>query len=148
MKKRNILIGIVVIFIAMQFYRPNKPVFVNATLDDFLLYEKAPKEVANLFKTSCYNCHSDQTETFWHNTIAPVSWWTDGHVKEARSNLNFSNWATYDTRDKRAKLSAIAVNIKENTMPLKSYVLAHSEAKLSEEEKKKIMDWLFTVDTE
>jgi mono/diheme cytochrome c family protein len=43
--------------------------------------------------TACYNCHSNQTETYWWEDVAPISWWITNHVEEGRAALNFSECA-------------------------------------------------------
>lgn len=136
-----ILIGIVI-----QFYRPDKSEFISITLDDFLLYERAPKNVKVLIKNSCYDCHSNQTNYVWFDQIAPLSWTVDDHINDAKKKLNLSEWATMDYRDKRKALSLMATNITENKMPLKSYVILHKDSKLSETDKKEVLKWLFTIE--
>ncbi len=143
--KKTLLI-LLLIVVAIQFYRPNKNVQKEVTPDDFLIAQKAPSYVKDLFKNSCYNCHSDYTEYYWYDNIVPAAWIVDGHIKEAKSKLNFSEWATKDSRDKAGIISEIAINIMENKMPLPSYTMIHSNAKLSEYEKKQILEWLYTIE--
>ncbi|WP_033956667.1 heme-binding domain-containing protein [Psychroserpens jangbogonensis] len=144
--KKKVLVVFALVFIGIQFYRPNKNEQLPETLDDFLIAEKAPKNIKSLIKNSCYNCHSNNTNYFWYDHIAPASWFVDNHIKEAREHLNFSNWATLDSRDRAGMVSEIAVNILEEKMPLPSYVTIHSDAKLSESNKQKILEWLYTID--
>src|SRR6476660_9265768 len=40
---------------------------------------------------ACYDCHSNETATYWWEDIAPLSWWITNHVKDGRSALNFSD---------------------------------------------------------
>ena len=141
-KLKKIGFVLLILFIGIQFYRPNKNEQKETTTDDFLITEKAPNHIRNLFKTSCYNCHSSKTAYSWYDNIAPASWYVDNHIKNAKAKLNFSNWATIDARDKNGVISEIAVNIQENKMPLASYTMFHSEAKLSDEEKQQIIKWL------
>ena len=144
--RRKIILVLLIIGVAIQFYRPNKSIVKPTTTDDFLLTEKAPKVISSLFKNCCYNCHSNTTNYFWYDHIAPASWFVDNHIKEAKEHLNFSTWATLNNRDKAGIISEIAVNITENKMPLPSYTMIHSDAKLSEEDKQQILNWLYTVE--
>ena len=144
--KKKIGLIVVIVFIAIQYYRPNKNQQMESTLDDFLLYQKAPKNIVKLMENSCYNCHSNFTKYYWYNNIAPVSWYIDSHTEKAKEGLNLSDWAIKDVRDKRAMLSAIAFNISEDKMPLPYYILMHPDAELSEKDKKEIMDWLYTIE--
>ncbi len=143
--KKIIVFGIV-IFIGIQFYRPHKNTQEPKTLDDFLISEKAPKEVKALLKKSCYDCHSNNTHYYWYDHIAPVSWFVDNHIKEGKEHVNFSNWANLSSRDKLGVVSEMAVNISEDKMPLSSYTSIHSDAKLSSQDKDIILKWLYTIE--
>jgi len=134
------------IFIGIQFYRPSKNVQYQSTLDDFLLFEKAPENVVTIIKKSCYDCHSNYTTYNWYHNIAPISWWVDRHAENGKKGLNLSYWAIKDIRDKRSMLAAIAFDITEEKMPLNSYLLLHPNKKLSKEDEKLIMDWLYTIE--
>ena len=136
----------IIVLIGIQFYRPGKNVQKKSLYNDFLRNEKAPENIAGLIKNSCYNCHSDYTDYYWYDHIAPASWYVDNHIKEAKSHLNFSKWRRMDYRDKRANLSRIVTELNEDKMPLASYTIMHPEAKLTEDEKKKIIDWLYTIE--
>ncbi|OUS03627.1 hypothetical protein A9Q86_01330 [Flavobacteriales bacterium 33_180_T64] len=144
--KKKILFILILIFIGVQFHRPNKNVQLSETLDDFLIAEKAPKNIKALLQNSCYNCHSNKTDYFWYDHISPISWVVDKHIKEGKEDLNFSNWATLDSRDKAGVVSEIAVTISEGKMPLPSYIKIHNEAKLSDNEKQQILEWLYTIE--
>jgi len=145
-KIKVFILCLILIFVGIQFYRPNKNQQLVRTLDDFLLYEKAPKNVADLLKNSCYDCHSEFTNYKWYHNVSPLSWWIDSHTEKGKKSLNLSNWAVKDVRDKRSMLSAIAYDVNEEIMPINSYVLLHPETKLSEKDKKEIMTWLYTIE--
>jgi cytochrome c551/c552 len=59
-------------------------------------------------------------------------------------NLNFSTWANYDGKQKAHKKEEIAEEIMEGHMPPKSYGWMHPEAKMSESQKKAVIDWFRT----
>ncbi len=101
---------------------------------------QAPKDVLSILKRSCYDCHSSEVKAPWYYKIAPVSWYTQLHVKNARHIVNFSKWNTY-SKEKQFKIinklpKAIVIR-----MPLNSYLYAHEEAKLTIDEKKKLKTW-------
>ncbi|MEP0266035.1 heme-binding domain-containing protein [Dokdonia sp.] len=143
---KSILLLLAVIFIGIQFYRPNKNIQDDATYSDFLVTENAPEHIATLFKNSCYNCHSNTTDYYWYDNISPASWYVDNHIKEAKNELNFSKWKHIDYRTKRVHLSNIITNITENKMPLPSYTFMHPEAKLSKEQVAQIVEWVGTIE--
>jgi hypothetical protein len=43
-----------------------------------------------LAQRACFDCHSNETSTYWWEDIAPVAWWIKNHVDDGRSALNFS----------------------------------------------------------
>lgn len=143
---RDVLILFALIFIGIQFYRPNKNTQKEVTYSDFLITEKAPERISNLFKNSCYDCHSNKTDYYWYDHISPASWFVDDHISEAKKELNFSIWRTTDYRTKRVHLSNIITNITENKMPLPSYTFMHPETKLSEEQVQQIIAWISTIE--
>ncbi len=101
---------------------------------------KAPTEIMAIFKRSCYDCHSNETVLPWYSHIAPLSWSMSRHVDLGKKWLNFSIWETYTPEEKDKKMGEIysAVFV---AMPLRSYVFAHPEAELTQEERKIIRDW-------
>lgn len=101
---------------------------------------KAPKEVMQILKRSCYACHSNSVSYPWYDKIAPASWYAKSHVKNGRKTLNFSKWNTYDKAKQRKLLDKIpkAIVIR---MPLSSYLWLHQEATLNKKEKKLLTEW-------
>ncbi|NPA03359.1 MAG: heme-binding domain-containing protein, partial [Epsilonproteobacteria bacterium] len=56
---------------------------------------KAPKEVMEIFKRSCYDCHSNETNWPWYASVAPMKWVVRRDVIQGRKALNFSIWEEY-----------------------------------------------------
>jgi hypothetical protein len=102
---------------------------------------QVPAEVAPLLKRACYDCHSNETKWPWYSNVAPVMWIVARDVEHGRKHLNFSVWESYEQGRKLKKLKEIAEEVEENEMPLGIYVTMHSEAKLTEAEKKTIVEW-------
>lgn len=142
MKKKHVVIIIVIGIIALiQFIRIDT---VNPEVvpeKDFLNVTQAPTEIANILTTSCYDCHSNQTKYPWYSQIAPVSWLLKKHINEGRKNVNFSTWADY-TPDKQISMKEDCVEmVEESEMPLKSYTILHSDAKLTDASRQALIDW-------
>ncbi len=133
--KRALLIMFIV-FIAMQLIQTEK---TNITSNKNLEI-KAPEHIKNVFKTSCYDCHSNEVKWPWYSDIAPFSWVIDRNVKNARASLNFSLWETYTKEDKKKKLKKI-FRTAYAPMPPASYILFHDEADLTKEQRTMIRDW-------
>jgi len=136
--KRKIVVAVVavvVLFLAIQVVpvdRTNPPVVA-----DF----DGPPDVARVLRTSCYDCHSNETDWPWYSRVAPASWLVAHDVEEARGHLNFSSWGAYDEK-RRVKLAEeIWEEVEEGEMPLKVFLIAHPDARLSEAAKATLRDW-------
>ena len=101
---------------------------------------KVPAKVVAIFKRSCYDCHSNQTNWPWYSHIAPLKWVVGRDVIEGRKALNFSIWQTYSEEKKRELKKQIFRSV-IFAMPLPQYLWLHPDAKLSKEDKKLIQDW-------
>ncbi|MDY8137330.1 heme-binding domain-containing protein [Aquimarina sp. 2201CG5-10] len=143
--KFKVFIVILILGILIQFYRPHKNVQKEVSANDFLVYEKAPNNVKQLFINACYDCHSNQTNYEWFDNIAPISWYIDNNIKEGVFVLNFSEWANYETIDKEIIFSAIPFNINTDRMPTPQYKILHPKAELSNNNKRNMLLWLEQV---
>ncbi|NIM01898.1 MAG: hypothetical protein GTN89_13935, partial [Acidobacteria bacterium] len=85
--------------------------------------------------------HSHETGWPWYAYVAPVSWWLSHHVHDGREDLNFSQWPVLDFEKLEHNFREIDEQIAEDEMPLRSYVLLHPGARLSDQEKETLRDW-------
>ncbi len=127
----------IVLLLAIQLIRPEK---TNPPVDEALTL-KAPDNVMKILKTSCYDCHSNETKWPWYSQIAPLSWNIIGHVNDGRDALNFSKWSEIDPKIKTKRLKRSIKTINNGMMPLSNYLMMHEAAQLSNEQKKTIIDW-------
>lgn len=104
-----------------------------------------PAEVSTILKTSCYDCHSNNTVYPWYSNIQPVAWWLQGHVNEGKEELNFDEFASYTPRKQFKKLEETEEMINEGEMPLSSYTLIHGDAVLSASQKELLINWTKTI---
>jgi hypothetical protein len=132
-------------FVVIQFFRPQKNVAAGISANDITAKYTVPQDVQTVFKTSCYDCHSNNTNYPWYNNIQPVAWWLSDHIKEGKKELNFSEFASYRIGRQYRKLEEINKEIEENEMPLESYTLIHGNAKLSEQQKTTVTNWVNTL---
>lgn len=139
--KLKILLGIIAVFIIIQFFRIDKTAPESDPKDDIIVVESVPTEIAILLKTSCYDCHSNVTRYPWYSNVAPVSWWLKKHINEGRDELNFSDWGNYSERRRGHKLKETIELVKGEEMPLPSYLWVHGEARLSDKQRKQLMNW-------
>ena len=133
---KKFLLIVLAIFIVLQFI-PSK---IDNPKIDKNLEIKVSSELMNIFKRSCYDCHSNEVKIPWYSSIAPASFYIKGHVDLGRKWLNFSTWENYSQKQKDEKLKGIFRTVYA-AMPLASYITLHKEAKLTKQEIKLIRDW-------
>jgi hypothetical protein len=127
--------------IVIQFFRPAKNKSEGISNNDITKLYPVPENVQSILKTSCYDCHSNNTEYPWYNNIQPVAWWLKNHIDEGKRGLNFSEFATYRIGKQYRRLDDINKQIKDDEMPLDSYLWIHKNAKLNDEQKLAITNW-------
>jgi len=132
---------LILLIIAIQFYRPSKNIQNKKSKTNIFEIEHASVDVQDLIETSCYDCHSNNTHYPWYAEIAPVSWWLDHHINEGKGELNFDLWGTYSEKRKRHKLKEMKEMLEEHEMPLETYLWLHKDAKLTEDQINTIIDW-------
>ena len=138
---KKILLGILAIFVLIQFIRPTKNESTAATPDDIFNHYPASDSIKSLVKTTCYNCHSNNSVYPWYAEIQPIAWWLDHHIREGKGEINFSDFAAFDQKFKSHKMDEVMEKVKEEEMPLKSYLLTHPEARLTETQRVAIVKW-------
>lgn len=139
--KKISIIAILVVFILIQFFRIDKTNPEVNPEKDYLSISQAPADVSEILKSSCYDCHSNETIYPWYSNLAPISWMLKSHIVEARDNMNFSLWADLSEASKIGVQENCLYEIEDNEMPLKSYTLIHRKAKLSDAEKEILINW-------
>jgi hypothetical protein len=138
--KKTFLI-IAIIFLAIQFIRPEKNTGEAYGNNDISHSLELSEDVKGILVASCYDCHSNFTEHMWYENIQPVGWWIANHIKEGKEELNFSEFHSYKNKRKAHKMEEIVEMVEEEEMPLSSYTLVHGGAKLSQEQKEKLILW-------
>ena len=132
-------------FIVIQFIRPAKNISEGISNNDISKIYAVPADVQAILKTSCYDCHSNNTVYPWYANIQPAAWWLADHVMEGKKELNFSEFASYRIGRQYRKLEEINKEVKENEMPLESYLWIHKDSKLSEQQKLTLANWVTTI---
>jgi hypothetical protein len=102
---------------------------------------RVPPDVDALIRRSCYDCHSHETKWPWYSNIAPAMWLVASDVEGGRKKLNLSEW-TYQSFRAVGRLDQMAQEVHDNDMPLPPYLLMHPSARLTEEEKNLLYDWI------
>ncbi|MFY0600380.1 MAG: heme-binding domain-containing protein [Cyclobacteriaceae bacterium] len=135
------IIALVAILILIQLFPGEKPETSQENPGDIHNEVLIDPLVSDILKKACYDCHSNETKYPWYASVAPVSWLVIHDVEEGRGELNFSEWATFSAKRKNHKLEEIAEEVEEGEMPMKIYTFTHEEARLSEEETEKLINW-------
>lgn len=134
-----------ILFFLIQFVRPKKntsQVSGEAEMENVYM---VPPAVADILHRACYDCHSNNTRYPWYAGLQPVGWFLNRHVKGGEKELNFSEFAAYSDRRKISKLKAIATQVGDEEMPLGSYKWLHADARLSEAEKRQVIQWVDAI---
>ena len=132
-------------FIVIQFFRPAKNKAEGIGNNDISKLYPVPEDVQTILKTSCYDCHSNNTVYPWYAEVQPAAWWLNDHITDGKKDLNFSEFADYPIRRQYRKLEEINDLVKKDAMPLESYLWIHKDAKLNEQQKLTIANWVTGV---
>ncbi|WP_198305583.1 heme-binding domain-containing protein [Arcobacter vandammei] len=130
------LLIIALVFVLMQFIRPDKIEYIENSPAEI----KADENIKIILRKACYDCHSNEIKYPWYSNVAPFSWVVINHTKEGVRALNFSDWENYNYVQKNEKLKAI-YRTAHSSMPLPAYTLVHKDANISKDERKMIRDW-------
>lgn len=139
--RKYIWIGLGALLLIIQFIPSGRPGNIQENPGDLLASGAVPDSVAGLLKTSCYDCHSNQTVYPWYSKVAPASWLVVRDIKKGRESLNFSTWEESDRGKKAGMLSDIIDEVSAGDMPMRIYVVMHPETRLSEDDRKAITGW-------
>lgn len=128
---KKVLYGIGVLFILIQLIpvdRTNPTVVSEPKWDS--------PETRLLAQKACFDCHSNESKYPFYAYVAPVSWLVKNHIEEGRHSLNFSEWKN------DVDIDEIADEVNNDDMPLWDYKLMHSESRLSDSEKDRLITGL------
>jgi hypothetical protein len=138
---KKIAMGLLVALVIIQFFKPARNISAEKSPNDITNKYAVPASVQEILKTSCYDCHSNNTVYPWYANIQPVAWWIADHINEGKKELNFSEFVTYSPKKAHHKLEEVNEMVKEGEMPLQSYTIIHQDTKLSEPQKLEIATW-------
>ena len=137
-----IALALLVVFVGIQFVPTTRNQSDTVPKTDFMLVNNVPKTIQKKLQVSCYDCHSNNTQYPWYNKVQPVAWFLEGHIKEAKAELNFNEWDSLSSRRKASKLRSIIKQIEGGEMPLDSYTLIHRDATFSEAEAEELISFI------
>ena len=139
---KKVIYIIIILLILIQFIPAGLPDITNDNPNDLLTNNtEIPEDVKLILKTSCYDCHSNETYYPWYSYVAPISFLVSRDTKVGREELNFSDWESYKKTDKAGALDGISDAVAEGEMPMKIFTLIHRDATLSDAENEIIVNW-------
>ena len=140
---RKILLLFMAALVIIQFFHPDKNTDSSSASEtnDISKVMVVPDNVQDILQTSCYDCHSNNTDYPWYAEIQPVGWWLNHHIDEGKNEVNFNEFSTYSLRRQYKKLEEIIKQVKEDEMPLGYYTVIHKDAVLSKEQKLLVSTW-------
>ena len=112
-KQLIILLAIGIIILSFQSFSPETP-----------SEGVFPEEISSILKTSCYDCHST----------------ANGSEKPLKA-LDFEKWDEYRLTKQIGLLGDIGKVVEEGKMPPGKYLENKPDRKLSEAQKKLLIDW-------
>ena len=137
---KGIGIGLILLLFGIQFFHTKKNISADYTNDISKIFP-VPDSIALILKNSCNDCHSNYTEYPWYSKIQPIDWWLQNHINDGKRSLNFSRFSEYRIYRQYDKLEEITKLLKEDEMPLPSYLLIHRNSKLNEAQKIQLSLW-------
>ncbi len=145
-KVRTILFVGIAVFLLIQMYQParNKDNGQLSTLHFSKMY-KVPDSLNIIITNSCYDCHSNNTRYPWYAYIQPARLIMEWHIKKGKKELNFSEFGNYSKRRQDSKLEGIIKQVKSGEMPLFSYTILHRNSKLTQQQKRKVLNWIDSI---
>jgi hypothetical protein len=132
---------ILIALIILQILPKELPENSDDSLTNIIYVEQIPEGVADIFKVSCFDCHSNQTNYPWYSKIVPVYYLVKRDVEMGREEVNFSDWNDLSKRKKIKALSSSIEEVEEGTMPMKIHTLIHRDAVMTDSKKEAFISW-------
>ena len=117
--------GVAIGFLAAQFLRPELPRPPRTA------ELQAPAAVKQIFRTSCYPCHSNEVRLAWFDEIVPAYQLVSHDIKTGRGHLNFSEIEALPMTRRNSVLFEAVNHIQMGAMPLPRYTSLHPEAAIT-----------------
>ena len=104
------------------------------------LYRSSVKPI---FQQKCMDCHSDQTKYPWYYRIPGLKQLLDKDIREGLEHLDISNDFPFGGHGSpQEDLEGIREVVENNSMPIFRYQVMHWKSRLTEEEKRTILNWV------
>jgi Haem-binding domain len=138
---KKILYVLLAAFVIIQFFRPERNQSAGPFPNDITTQFALAEDSKAVLVASCYDCHSNNTNYPWYANVQPVAWWLEGHVKDGKKHLNFSEFTTYAPKKQHHKFEEIKEALTDGWMPLESYTWIHKNSILTKEQSAALVKW-------
>jgi len=101
----------------------------------------APAHVMSVLRRACYDCHSYETRWPWYAQIPIASHLIESDVRDARGQLNWSQWPMYNAFDQADLLDKTCELASAGKMPPRRYRIVHPDARLTASEIAALCEW-------
>jgi Haem-binding domain len=139
---KKILYALLVVFVLIQFIHPEKNLSDDKTFEISKKYA-VTKEIDDILKVACNDCHSNKTEYPWYSKIQPVDWLLNSHVVDGKRHFNFSEFTKRPVAIQNHKLEEMVEMVENKEMPLASYTYfgLHKGANLTDAQRATLINW-------
>ncbi len=138
---KKILLFLFIVLVIIQFIHPKKNKAEGAQTNYIGHAFPIPDDVKSILTKACNDCHSNNTRYPWYAKFQPVHWWLNRHITNGKKHLNFDEYTNRPLRYQYHKMEETVEMVKEGEMPLNSYTWGHKDARLTEDEKNKLIHW-------
>lgn len=138
---KKILLVLLVILVAIQFFHPKKNRSTGASANNIAALYPVPDSVRQVLAVACNDCHSNNTRYPWYNNIQPVAWWLASHVDDGKRTFNLDEFKTFTPRRQYNKMKSVVHEVQDGGMPLGSYTWIHKDAILTDAQKQLLISW-------
>lgn len=142
---RKILIFLLVALIVIQFIHPKKNMADGPQPNYIGNAFGIPADVKNILAKACNDCHSNNTRYPWYSKFQPFHWWHNDHITSGKREINFDEYTNRSLRYQYHKMEETIEMIEDGKMPIKSYKWTHKDARLTDEQKNKIIAWANSI---
>lgn len=101
----------------------------------------ADERILAILDRACRDCHGSVASYPWYAYVAPGTFLIRNNVKVGREYADFSRWPEYTSVRRQRILSGMANQVASGGMPPEDYLLLHSDAKLTDQERKLLFEW-------
>jgi hypothetical protein len=138
---KRILLFLLIVLVVVQFIHPKRNKTDGEQPNYIGKMYTVPEDVHSILAKACLDCHSNNTRYPWYCSFQPFDWWIAGHIRNGKNGLNLDEFINRSLRFQYNKMKDVVDLVKKDEMPLNSYLWIHKDAKLSVDEKSKIINW-------